>query len=345
MSKKKDKGRINPGERDEEATRAFDKRQQKEAAKIEMVYKLGQRKKGGKYTRPAPGASKATDTESALNTFEVQKMFDRDQKAGKGPGIDLISDRRLASKEGSMKTGGLTGRQKKLDKNKNNRIDAEDFKILRGGRAAMKARMGSRVPQVIRPKPTVGGKPLTPKPIKPKPKPKMGGGMMKKYSKGGGADTGRVGELKSKIAVATDKLKKHFQKRKRRPDYIKPPERKPMIPAGVGQVAQSLTPTGIGKQMGRKLMGKMGGGMMKRPMGYKKGKEIDYGKVFDKKFYSSALGKEAQLHADDYDAGLDRAERRAASETMALMKKNKKMGKMGGGMMMKPMGYKSLTSL
>ena len=47
MSKRKNKGRINPGERDEEATRAFDKRQQKEAAKIEMVYKLGQRKKVG----------------------------------------------------------------------------------------------------------------------------------------------------------------------------------------------------------------------------------------------------------------------------------------------------------
>ena len=136
----------------------------------------------------------------------------------------------------------------------------------------MKARLGSRVPPVIRPKPTAGGKPLTPKPIKPKPKPKMGGGMMKKpgykygkmiedkfnkyarsketqlhskdalegferaekrsvsetmgeyrkdikkyrdsklkrltrFSKGGGADTGRVGELKSKIAVATDKFK------------------------------------------------------------------------------------------------------------------------------------------
>jgi len=81
---------------------------------------------------------------------------------------------------------------------------------------------------------------------------------------------------------------------------------------------------------------KMGGGMMKRPMGYKKGKEIDYGKIFDKKFYKLAQGKEAQLHADNYDAGLDRAERRAASETMALMKKNKKMG---GGMMQRPMGY------
>ena len=110
--KKSDKGAINPGEKDEERKRAFDKKQQKEAARIEMIYKLGKRKKGGKYTRPAPGASKATDTESALNTFEVQKMFDKDQKEGKGPGIDLISDRRLARKEGSMRTGGLTGGQK-----------------------------------------------------------------------------------------------------------------------------------------------------------------------------------------------------------------------------------------
>ena len=310
MSKRKDKGRINPGERDEEATRAFDKRQQKEAAKIEMVYKLGQRKKGGKYTRPAPGASKATDTESALNTFEVQKMFDKDQKAGKGPGIDLISDRRLASKEGSMRTGGLTGGQKKLDKNKNNKIDAEDFKILRGtggkaGRGIMKARMGSsRVPQVIRPKPTgPKGKPLPQKPIKPKPKLKKGGpkpgtyeyyllnrpkhspkpikpssnmsgGMMKKYNKGGGADTGTAGERRSKLMTAVDRFKRRIDVRKRRPKYIKPPERKPMIPAGLGQVAQSLTPTGIGKQMGRKVMGKMGGGMMMKPMGYKSGTSV-----------------------------------------------------------------------
>ena len=29
--------------------------------------------------------------------------------------------------------GKLTGGQAKIDKNKNNKIDAEDFKILRGG--------------------------------------------------------------------------------------------------------------------------------------------------------------------------------------------------------------------
>ena len=41
---------------------------------------------------------------------------------------------------------------------------------------------------------------------------KMGGGMMKKYSKGGGADSGRIGEMKSKLAVALDKAAGGFRK-------------------------------------------------------------------------------------------------------------------------------------
>ena len=89
----------------------------------------------------------------------------------------------------------LKGNQKKLDKNNNNRIDAQDFKILKAEKAkgrgmglqdekvkpgkVMKARMGNIIkpkgPGVLRPKPTSGGKPLKPKPIKPK-----------KYSKGSG---------------------------------------------------------------------------------------------------------------------------------------------------------------
>ena len=238
----------------------------------------------------------------------------------------------------------LVGGQAKLDKNKNNKIDAEDFKILKAEKAkgrgmglqdekvkpgkVMKARKGKLVPlkkdstkpinpfakqaldkgkkiigkggrigaaaamlglagagaaklgQTIGRKyfgdPTKGEKNKMSKPIKGKNK-KMGGGMMKKYSKGGGADTGRVGELKSKIAVATDKLKKHFQKRKRRPDYIKPPERKSMIPADVAETARSVasfTPTGMGQQIAKKLTGKMGGGMMQKPMGYKSGTSV-----------------------------------------------------------------------
>jgi hypothetical protein len=37
---------------------------------------------------------------------------------------------------------------------------------------------------------------------------KMSGGMMKKYSKGGGADSGRIGEMKSRIGVAMNKAKR-----------------------------------------------------------------------------------------------------------------------------------------
>jgi len=40
------------------------------------------------------------------------------------------------------------------------------------------------------------------------PEKKMGGGMMKKYSKGGGADSGRIGEMKSRIGVAMNKAKR-----------------------------------------------------------------------------------------------------------------------------------------
>jgi len=43
---------------------------------------------------------------------------------------------------------------------------------------------------------------------KDEPKKKMGGGMMKKYSKGGGADSGRIGEMKSRLAVLGDRIKK-----------------------------------------------------------------------------------------------------------------------------------------
>ena len=226
-------------------------------------------------------------------------------------------EQRIKLKEYGMKTGGLKGNQKKLDKNNNNRIDSEDFKILRGqGKAPMKARKGKLVPLKKDPtkaissvKPSAGGKGSgTTNLGNPR---KSGENFMERRLKLKGlGKAGRIGAAAAMLGLAG---------------------------AGAAKLGQT-----IGRKLSEKKNKKMGGGMMKKPMGYKKGKEIDYGKVFDKKFYSSALGKEAQLHADDYDAGLDRAERRAASETMALMKKNKKMG---GGMMMKPMGYKSGTSV
>jgi len=232
-----------------------------------------------------------------------------------------------------LSKGGLKGNQKKLDKNNNNRIDAQDFKILkaekgkvkkanlgilamkkakdkgakgadflspvmlakkmfnkkmggvmkakegklgeakdyrkylqglkeatksksaqRAGRAALKAAKSTTIGKVAL---GVAGAGMAAKKfiesdkfkniLKKKMNKKMGGGMMK-YTKGGGADTGKMGELRSKLGVAGDE----FRRFKRSRPKLKAPDRKPMKPL--------------------KAMG--GGMMMNKPMGYKSGKSI-----------------------------------------------------------------------
>jgi hypothetical protein len=59
-------------------------------------------------------------------------------RRGGRPSRQYLEDtKRMQEKRKLREVGMLTGGQAKLDKNKNNRIDAEDFKILRSGRAAM----------------------------------------------------------------------------------------------------------------------------------------------------------------------------------------------------------------
>jgi len=103
---------------------------------------------------------------------------------------------------------------------------------------------------------------------------KMGGGMMKKYSKGGGADSGRIGEMKSKLAVALDKAAGGFRKARGKVSprtYDKITERQ-----NTYKLAQSmkdkdrLTDRDI-KKASSLVKGKMVGGMMQKPMGYKSG--------------------------------------------------------------------------
>ena len=136
--------------------------------------------------------------------------------------LELVTDDKLISltKPKEMKRGGLTGGRKKLDKNKDGKITGEDFKMMKQGYgAARKDGMG-----------------LEDESIKP--------GKVMKASKGGGADMGRMGEIKSKLALAKDKFKRVMGSRPK----LNAPERGPMKP-----------------------MKKMGGGMMQRPMGYSKG--------------------------------------------------------------------------
>ena len=95
-------------------------------------------------------------------------------------------------------------------------------------------------------------------------KKKMGGGMMKKYSVGGGADSGKVGEMKSRIAVTIDRLKKAHKNTMGRRS---------------GPMGNRLTDNDMEKiknlvgknKAARPIQKKMGGGMMKKPMGYKDG--------------------------------------------------------------------------
>ena len=87
----------------------------------------------------------------------------------------------------------------------------------------------------------------------PGPKQKMGGGMMKKYSKGGGDDTGKVGEMKSKIGFLSNKLRRQ----------------------GMGLTKRDIEKAGdIAGSIGPYTKKKMGGGMMQKPMGYSKGVSV-----------------------------------------------------------------------
>ena len=210
----------------------------------------------------------------------------------------LKKDEDTNREKGLKKSKMLTGGQAKLDKNKNNRIDAEDFKILRSKKVAKadKGMMTELPPDPAKPMNPygktgralgagakaaratkigkiaagvaavgLGAKAILNKALKKekeKEKTKgekkaerlkqlkkeasmMGGGMMKRYSKGGGADTGKAGEMKSMLGVAINKLKRMQQ--------------------DMGRIRN------LPKQQ------KMGGGMvgaMQKPVGYSKGKSV-----------------------------------------------------------------------
>ena len=89
------------------------------------------------------------------------------------------------------------------------------------------------------------------------------GGVMKR-SKGGGADTGKMGEMKSKLGVAINKLTRRIKGRPSRPDMKFLKEMVPgEAPRGIG--------TKLAEAIKKSKANKMGGGMMMKPMGYKKG--------------------------------------------------------------------------
>jgi len=204
----------------------------------------------------------------------------------------------------------LKGNQKKLDKNNNNRIDAQDFKILKAEKAkgrgmglqdekvkpgkVMKAKRG----QIMKKDPT---EPISS--VKPKvkhPFEKKGADKFTKL-KTLGRVVGRLGPAAAALGLAG---------------------------AGAAKLGQT-----IGRKMSEKKNKKMGGGMMKRPMGYTKGGGADTGTMGEAK---SKLA-----------TGIDAFKRRLKKEKLQAPKRGpmNPAKAMGGGMMMKPMGYKSGKSV
>ena len=175
--------------------------------------------------------------------------------------------------------GGLSPKQKVIAAKAPppNKITGEDFDVMKKEKV-MKARTGSIIrpqgPGVLRPKPTVGGKPLKPKPIKPNKK--MGGGMMKKP----------MGYVGGGPAEESDLAKRSFGKQRVRNARGRSATR-PRGPAGraasgprkmddILKETKKFTDSNSGLIIVTKddIFEKMGGGMMKKPMGYKSGKSI-----------------------------------------------------------------------
>ncbi len=226
--------------------------------------------------------------------------------------------------------GMLTGGQAKLDRNKNNRIDAQDFKILRAEKA--KGR----------------GKGLQDEKMKPGKVMKADKGGMgeakgyKKYLKGLKKAEGEQFRAKFKakeIAKAGGKAALRAAKASRigkialgiagvglaAKEYLKTRARKKRERDAVRGLEEDMAVEKLQEQV-KKGNKKMGGGMMKKVPGYKKG-SLNQGTFSIGPFKPKPGGSKPSL--DDYDQ----------------MKRKRKL--MGGGMMMRPvpMGMKSGKSV
>jgi hypothetical protein len=203
---------------------------------------------------------------------------------------------------------------------------------------------------------------------KDEPKKKMVGGMAKKYSVGGGADMGRVGEYKSKLATALDrgrKIKKEGARITQKDlDFLK--KQRPMSYKNGGPM---MEPAAISKVKAykdykasknrdqakvKKMVGGMakkysvGGGMMNKPMGYSSGSKlmdfIKSGSYTDKYGTKTNVDKAIKkINLSPKDKDLATMKPASDKKMMGGGMMQRPMGGPMGGMMQRPMGYKSGT--
>ena len=198
--------------------------------------------------------------------------------------------------KGLKKSKMLIGGQAKLDKNKNNKIDAEDFKLLRAGKrrgGVMKAKRGRLAGQDFSER------------MKNVEK-----GLINKKT-GKPTSMAAMRELKG---FKTGELPKEFNARRKALQGIKKAAGATTVGkialgvAGVGMAAKALLDKKRKEAKEKKQNKKMGGGMMKTP-GYKKGKGV---------MIMIAVGKPKKKMGGGLAAATERL---------------KAQGKMGGGMM------------
>ena len=234
-----------------------------------------------------------------LDTVSNRKRYG--ERVYKAPDVSYVEPIKYSK-------GGLKGNQKKLDKNNNNRIDAEDFKILRGGKTAMKAKKGKLVPLKKDPtkaissvKPSAGGKGGPPSKTPKEARSAVEDFIKRRKKLAGVGKVGRIGAAAALLGLAG---------------------------AGAAKLGQT-----IGRKISEKKNKKMGGGMMKKPMGYTKGGGADTGTMGEAKSKLSTA--------------IDAFERRRKKIKLEAPRRGpmNPAKAMGGGMMMKPMGYKSGTSV
>ena len=187
---------------------------------------------------------KKIETKNEKN-YDQQRSPGRSFKRAQDPQRKDLEDmmERKRKKDRYKTPGFLTGGQTKLDKNKNGRIDAEDFKMLRADKP-MKAAMGKSVRGY--------GAART-----------SGSGLLDEQMAPGKVMNAKKGKM--------TELKKDYKK------PVNPFQKKgKMIGKAAGRAGIPIAiAIGIGKgvkAMKDKLMKKkMGGGMMNKPMGYKSG--------------------------------------------------------------------------
>jgi len=97
---------------------------------------------------------------------------------------------------------------------------------------------------------------------------KMGGGMMKKYSKGGGYDAGTPGKIRDIVTKYANRLKPKDRLTQRDIEAANQ-----ILKGGRGKASRS-TQEMISRLKKFDTTKKMGGGMMNKPMGYKSGKSV-----------------------------------------------------------------------